>query len=322
MNADRLRTSPERTLFVTAAIFSALCWLILLITIVGAVYGVLIGAFVFFAHAVFIAHIRGNGVKITGDQFPELHAKIALASERLGLVTPTEAYVIQSGGMLNAFATRFLSRNFIVLYADLLEACGDDGHETDMIIGHEVGHLALKHLKRMIFLLPARVAPWLGSAYSRACESSCDLCGMEVAGDLEGSIRGLAILATGGKYARRLDVDAYMKQVGETNGFWMSVCELNASHPFLSKRIASLINHRNPGTIPVPGRHPLAYPVAPFLGVGPASGGSGGLVMVMILGILAAIAIPNYMQFKEKAEKAAAARHELRLPPIPASTSP
>jgi Zn-dependent protease with chaperone function len=310
MNAARLRTASERTLFTVSATVSALCWLILLVTIIGAVYGALIGAFLFFAHAVFIAQIKGNGVRITGEQFPELHAKIALAAERLGLAAPPDAYVIQSGGMLNAFATRFLSRDFIVLFSDLLEACGDEGRELDMIIGHEVGHLALKHLKRMIFLLPARVTPWLGAAYSRACEYSCDRCGAEVAGDLDGSIRGLAVLATGGKYARRLDVETYMKQVGETDGFWSSVCELNASHPFLSKRVAALINQRNPGRIAVPGRHPLAYPVAPFLGIGPSSGGSGGLVAIAVIGILAAIAIPNFMKYKEKA----AARQELRLP--------
>lgn len=314
MGATPFRSSSERTLFVVSSIVSILFWLILLVTVVGALYGAIIGAFIFFAHAISIAHIKGNGVRITGDQFPELHGKVVLASERLGLATPPDAYVVQSGGMLNAFATRFLSRNFIVLYSDLLEACGEDGHEVDMIIGHEVGHLALKHLKWMLFLLPARIMPWLGSAYSRACEFSCDLCGMEVAGDLDESIRGLAVLATGGKYARRLDVAAYMKQIREMNGFWTSVCELNSSHPFLSKRVAALINHRTPHSIPVPGRHPLSYPLAPFLGIGQASGGSNGLVIVAIIGILAAIAIPNFMKYKEKAAQAAAGRQEFRLP--------
>jgi Zn-dependent protease with chaperone function len=313
LSADRLRTKSERTLFVGSSIVSVLIWLVLLGTIVGALYGAILGIFLFFAHAIFIAHMKGNGVRITGEQFPELHEKVVRASECLGLATPPDAYVIQSGGILNAFATRYFSRNFIVLYSDLLEACGEDGHEIDMIIGHEVGHLALNHLKRMLFLLPARIMPWLGSAYSRACEYSSDLCGMEVAGNLDESIRGLSILATGGKYARRLDVTAYVKQVEETNGFWTSVCELNSSHPFLSKRVAALINHRTPQSIPVPGRHPLAYPLAPFLGLGSASGGSGGLAMVAVLGILAAIAIPNFVKYKEKAAKAAA-RREYRIP--------
>ena len=48
----------------------------------------------------------------------------------------------------------------------------------------------------------------------------------------------------------------------------------------------------------------LAYPLAPLLGVATPSG-SAPLVMVAIVGIIAAIAIPQFAQYRQKADKAA-----------------
>jgi Tfp pilus assembly major pilin PilA len=207
---------------------------------------------------------------------------------------------MQAGGALNAFATKFVGRNFIVIYSDLLDACDEDERELDMIIGHEIGHLSLGHLKWIWFLMPARVLPWLGPAYSRACEYSCDLCGYEAAGELDAAARGLAILAAGGKYGPQVNLDAFVKQAEDTTGFWTSVYELNARHPFLPKRVAALANHENPGTAPATRRHLLAYPLAPLFSMGSVAG-PGLLMMVAIIGILAAIAIPQFAKYRDKA---------------------
>ena len=301
-NAAELRTSSERGLFAFALIVSILAWLVIVVTIVGLVYGVFIGLFLFVAHALMIAHIKGNAVRVSNEQFPEIYKRVSEASRKLGLAAVPAAYVMQAGGVLNAFATKFVGRNFIVIYSDLLDACGDGGKEIDMIIGHEVGHLALGHLRWMWFLIPGRIVPWLGPAYSRAREYSCDLCGYETAGEFGDAARGLAILAAGGKYGPQVNLDAFVKQAADTRGFWTSVYELNASHPFLPKRVAALVNHKNPGAVPATGRHPLAYLLAPMFSAG-SGAGPGLLVMVAIIGILAAIAIPQFAKYREKAQQ-------------------
>ena len=51
-------------------------------------------------------------------------------------------------------------------------------------------------------------------------------------------------------------------------------------------------------------RNVLAYPLAPLLGVATPSG-SAPLVMVAIVGIIAAIAIPQFAQYRKKADNAA-----------------
>ena len=244
----------------------------MVVTIFGLLYGLFIGFFLFAAHALFIAHIKGNGVKLSETQLPVIYQKVVEASRKLGLNPLPDAYVLQAGGALNAFATKFVGRNFIVLYSDLLEACDEETGEMDMIIGHEIGHLALGHLKRIWFLLPARIVPWLWPAYSGGANTPATAAGSKSAGDLDAASRGLAILAAGGKYGKQVNIDAFMKQLKDTAGFWTSVYELNASHPYLSKRIAALINERNPGVVRDPGRHILAYPLSPLFAFGSPAG--------------------------------------------------
>jgi Zn-dependent protease with chaperone function len=210
MKASTLRTRKEKSLFAVCMILSIILWLMLLISILGVFYGLFFGAIVFVTHALMIAHIRGNGVKLSTEQLPEIYEKVVAAAQNFELARIPDAYVLQAGGALNAFATKFIGRNFIIIYADLLDACSDDGKEAEMIIGHEIGHLALGHLKWLFFLAPARILPWIGAAYSRACEYSCDRCGFKQTGELKGACAGLAILAAGGRLARKMNLKAFV----------------------------------------------------------------------------------------------------------------
>jgi len=179
------------------------------------------------------------------------------------------------------------------------------------VIAHEIGHLAAGHLAWNTFLLPARVLPWLGPAYSRACEYTCDACGHAVVGDLGTSSRALAVLAAGGRTAPKVNLDAFVDQRRESGRFWSAVLELNSSHPFLPKRIAALREHVKPGTVaPVP-RSALAYVLAPAFGFG-AAGGAGAMGLfgiVAAVGILAAIAIPNFLAMQLRAKRSELPMH-------------
>jgi Zn-dependent protease with chaperone function len=310
MTAKELRIPRERTLFGISAIFSAVVWLALSISLIGILYAALIGLFVLCAHCMLMAHLMGNGVRIGPKQLPDLWARVDAASRKLGLAATPEAYVVQSGGILNAFATKILSRRFIILYSDLIEAfdrdlrdlggLGDGGpgqpNELDFVIGHELGHVATGHLSFRLFLLPARILPLIGAAYSRACEYTCDRCGHEVVGDLAVSSRALAILAAGPRTARRLDLDAFVEQRAETRRFWMAVYELNATHPFLSKRVAALREWRQAGSAARLGRNPWSYPLAPLFG-GLAGNPAAAFGMLVIFAALAfGMALPRLKQ--------------------------
>lgn len=150
-------------------VFSSIVWLVLIVSVVGILYGAFILLFMLMAPALFLAHVRGNGVRVSERQLPDLNARVRAASEKLGLPQPPEVYVIQAGGVLNAFATKLLSRKYVILFSDLMDQCHDP-RQCDFVVGHEVGHLAAGHLRWNAFLAPYHLLPWLGTAYSRARE--------------------------------------------------------------------------------------------------------------------------------------------------------
>ena len=230
----------EQPLFLLNLIAALALWVVAILTIVGLVYGLVLGLFLFVMHLAFISHLRGNGVRIGPDQFPELHSSVVRLSAQAGLRKAPEAYVLQGGGVLNALATRFIGSDMIVLFSELLEACGDEAGARDMIIGHELGHLRRGHVRWRFVVAPAMLVPFLGTALSRAREYTCDRYGLAAAGDTKSAILGLSILAAGGRLARRLDVQALVRQHRQLNTGWMTLGEWLASHPPLVKRIGQI----------------------------------------------------------------------------------
>ena len=303
----QLRSPKERPLFVFGVVLSTVFWLLIVVSIVGLAYALLIGLAVVFAHALFLAHVRGNGVRVSERQHPELYTRIRAASAKLGLPRTPEVYLLQGGGLLNAFATKLFSRHFVILLSDLVDQCGDP-RQLDFIIGHELTHHAAGHLAWNAFLAPYQLFPFLGPAYSRAREYTCDRGGTAAAGDTEQAMRGLVVLAAGGKLAATTDLRVFMEQAAEAGTFWMAVLELGASHPYLCKRVAALQEWVAPGTSPAARRNVLAYPLAPFLGI---AGGSSASGMVVVIAVLAAIAVPNFLKYQERAREAAAQQQQL-----------
>jgi Zn-dependent protease with chaperone function len=318
MALDPRYVSPkERKLFLIGAVLSGLTWLAVVVSLIGIVYAAFGALFVLSAHALFLAHVRTNGVRIDERQLPELHARVRAAASRLGIDPPPEIYVLNGGGVLNAFATKLLSRRYVILLSDLVDGCSDP-RQLDFVIGHELGHFAAGHLKWNVFLLPYRLVPWAGAAYSRACEYTCDRCGLAAAGDLEQAQRGLVVLAAGGKIAARADLGAFASQRLEAGGFWATVLELTSFHPFLCKRAGALQELNAPGTVPEVRRSVAGWILAPFLGSMGGAGGGAPIVAIAIVGMLAAIAIPNFIKYqlrsKEQGGKAALeALHEAQL---------
>jgi Zn-dependent protease with chaperone function/type II secretory pathway pseudopilin PulG len=305
---SKLRYPKEQTLFALGVVFSSLVWLALVVSIVGILYGAAIAAFTLMAHALFLANVRGNAVRVSARQFPDLHSRCQQAAKALGLAQVPEVYLMQAGGALNAFATKLLRRTFVIVYSDLADQC-QDPRQLDFVVGHEIGHLAAGHLRWNVFLWPFMLVPWLGAAYLRAREYTADRCGDAVVGDLEPSMRGLVVLAAGGKHAAQADLRAFMEQRRETGQFWSAVLELVSTHPYLCKRVAALQDVHQPGTVMPVRRNLLAYPLAPILGLaaaGPAGGGASLLVIVAVIGIVAAIAIPSLLRARVAGNEAAA----------------
>src|SRR5690606_16902001 len=145
----------------------------------------------------------------------------------------------------------------VVLFADLLDACGTDEAARDMIIAHELGHVHAGHLRWMWYLAPSHFIPFLGSALSRAREFTCDRYGLAGAGSREGAILGLTILAAGPTHARRVNHALLVRQEEDLQSGWMTLGTWFASHPPIARRIAALepaLEAERPVDRPGPGR--------------------------------------------------------------------
>jgi Zn-dependent protease with chaperone function/type II secretory pathway pseudopilin PulG len=252
-----------------------------------------------FAQSALIAHLKGTAVRVTPRQFPDLHARLLACCERLGMARVPECYLLNGQGVFNAFATRFLGHHFVVLLSDVVDALDERPGALSFYIGHELAHIHRSHLAWRPVLLPGSVVPLLGAAYHRACESTCDLYGAACCAETGDALAGLTALAAGSKRWKGLSVDEYLGQAQESAGFWMSFHELVSDYPWLVKRAAQVVAFRGGSAPRAPGRHPLAYFLALFV---PrlAGGGAGGfvslLVLVAIVGIVAAIAIPSLLR--------------------------
>jgi Zn-dependent protease with chaperone function/type II secretory pathway pseudopilin PulG len=297
----------ERTLGAITLVLGLLVWLGLIVGTIGTALIALLAGFVLylFAQSALIAHIKGNGVELSEAQFPDLHAQFTACCDRLQIEHRPQAYILNGQGGFNAFATKFLGVQFVVLFSDVVDAMAKHADGVRFYIGHELGHLRRKHMSLgHLVRWPVLWLPLLGAAYSRARESTCDRHGLACSSSPEGAARALAALSAGAKRWENIDVAAYRNQANHSSGFWMSFHELLAGYPWVTKRVARVMDTK----APMPKRNILAYLLAVFVPYAGRLGAAGGFLLMVYVGILAAVAVPAYQDYITKAKLDAAVK--------------
>jgi len=249
-------------------------WTVFVLSVVGLFYGLILGLVIFFAHMSLIAHLRGSSIKLGPNQMPELYGRVVELSGRIGLEKVPDVYLRQSGGLLNAFATRFGRARFVVLFSELVHACGDNLNALDFIIAHELGHLHRGHLNWRWLVAPAHIIPFLGSAYSRACEYTCDRYGFQVPREPDHNFDGLCILAAGPQFASAVNRRAFASQDRDLNTTFMKLGEWFSTHPPLTLRLAALAPALQPAPVSTTSANLGAFLLATLIVLVPVAGGA------------------------------------------------
>jgi hypothetical protein len=289
----------------SAIVYTALALLLMWLAITAplALIPILIVAagiwlMVIIGEAFFVAHVRGNGLKVSETQLPHVCACAHHAAEVLGIPMP-EVYVVQFGRVREAIVRLFVRSRILVISSALVEDCGN-GPELDMAVSVELARFKFHHLAWKFWLFPAMVLPIIYPAYRRATQYTADRCGMQVCGDWQAARRAIFILAAGGRQGRKVNPDAYAGQVAASGGFWMTIRHLMSGHPALSWRASELLQAvpEMQNAAPVPQRSIPATILCLFVPGGvtqirPVGGGLGGLlIMVVIVSMLVAFIMP------------------------------
>ncbi|MCS6897780.1 MAG: M48 family metallopeptidase [Nitrospira sp.] len=190
----------------------------------------------------FVARVRSAGLQVTARTVPAIHAATERVRDRLRLEQGLEVYVINDPSC-NAYAPAFVEddRPIIVLCSGLIQLLLPN--ELDFVIGHELGHLGLRHATRLVEIHPqSEYAALQARSRQRYAEISADRIGLLASRSTVAAARIMLKVASGLSSALiGLDIEEFVRQIDrdqdEANREW----ELCQSHPSLPLRLWALI---------------------------------------------------------------------------------
>src|SRR5215831_16592727 len=195
------------------------------------------------------ARLLGNAVKVGPKQFPKIHAMVDHCAQILHIPAP-QVYVTPVF-QLNAYTLGTSEDALVVINSALVDHLTEP--ELLDVIGHECGHIQndhvvytttlyyLTHAASMFVRWIVQPAVLALRAWMRRAEITCDRSGLICTRNLDVSIRSLVKLALGSKKLYdAIDLDEYLKQLDEMKQSPGRFAEIEASHPYLPKRVAAL----------------------------------------------------------------------------------
>ena len=249
---NHLVHQKENIYFGFTLIVSIVSYIGLIASIIGIVVIAVIAVYAYFVHAIGMASIRRNGVRISKQQFPDIYEKAEMLAGKMELKKMPNIYVLESSGLLNAFATRFFGKNMVVVFSEIFDL-SEEGREDELlfVLAHEFAHLKRRHVMVHLLLLPAMYIPYLGESYLRACEYTCDRYAAYYVGNFEAAKEALVMLAIGKQLSSKVNQEAFVEQISEESGFFAWLSEKLSSHPDLPKRINALNHWFHPEQYPL-----------------------------------------------------------------------
>ena len=247
MNISEFRHPREFLYRAICMVIGGLAWAALIWGSAGVALLVLlpIVLLLWISEKFFQVSIYGSAVRVNNDQYKEINDLTQALSQQLQLKKTPEVFVVNSNGVINAFAVKFLSGKYVLLYSTMVDLlwCDKSQNKLRTIIAHELAHHAAGHVNFWINFLtrPARFIPFLGGAYRRSCELTADRIAAELVGNEADVMTALiAIVSGSSRLIAQTSQQSFLNQEHCVPRFFGFLKEIFSSHPRMTKRIIAL----------------------------------------------------------------------------------
>lgn len=184
--------------------------------------------------------VRGNSVRVSDQQFPEIYAVFKDHCRRLRMPSMPELFI--TGATIAPFSKTFSSwrENYIVLHQIIFDI--DDRKTMDVvsfILAHELGAIRLNQTAvwNEMLLTYLSAFKWFRNPLERVRTYSRDRYGAALSPT---GFRGLLINAVGRRLMDRVDIEDYFAQARRYGGFWSQLNVFFEGKPQVFTRLQQL----------------------------------------------------------------------------------
>jgi hypothetical protein len=186
------------------------------------------------------ASVRGNSLRLSRSQFPEVYAILEDHCRRLGMTEIPELFL--TGGSIEPFSKTYSSwrENYIILHQAIFDI--DPQKTADVVaftLGHELGAIRLNQTAwwNEMLLTYVSTLKWLHNPLSRVRMYSRDRYGATLSPT---GFRGLLINATGRRLMDQVNLDEYFLQARRYGGLWATLDVFFEAKPQVLSRLNQL----------------------------------------------------------------------------------
>lgn len=204
---------------------------------------------VWFSLRLLKACLVGSSVRVSADNFCEIHEILLEVKNRLDYHKDVEIYITE-GGSFNALLYKFFQTRFILLNSDVVTGIPLEKKRAQMVwlIARFIGALKARHFRlqllaiiinsiEKLYIFNLFILP-----YERSMQYSGDQIGLVVCEDLGCAIDALGKFMVGRDLSRRIRLKGLMKQAHEVHrSLFALFAKLLSTHPHMTDRYLNLL---------------------------------------------------------------------------------